>query len=64
MISLGSLGNRHLTKLLNNFLSAISVSARAELMVAAEKSGLELEPVLEVINASSGVNFASCNRFP
>jgi 3-hydroxyisobutyrate dehydrogenase len=33
-------------------------------MVAARKAGLDLAAVLDVINASSGVNYASLNRFP
>ena len=33
-------------------------------MVAARRSGLDLERLLEVLNASTGVNFATMNRFP
>ena len=33
-------------------------------MVAAKKAGLELHTFLDVLNASSGVNFATLNRFP
>jgi 3-hydroxyisobutyrate dehydrogenase-like beta-hydroxyacid dehydrogenase len=61
---MGPSGNGHVTKLLNNFLNAISLAATAEVMVAAKKAGLDLERVLEVFNASSGVNFATLNRFP
>ena len=32
--------------------------------MAAKKAGLDLARVLDVINASSGVNFASRSRFP
>jgi 3-hydroxyisobutyrate dehydrogenase-like beta-hydroxyacid dehydrogenase len=60
----GSSGAGHTTKLLNNFLNAVALSATAEVMVAAKKAGLDLETVLEVFNKSSGVNFATINRFP
>lgn len=60
----GASGSGHTAKLLNNFLNAISLSATAEVMVAGKKAGLDLEVLLTIINASSGVNFASLNRFP
>lgn len=61
---MGASGSGHSMKLLNNFLNAISLSATAEVMVAAKKAGLQLETVLDVLNSSSGVNFATLNRFP
>ncbi|MET4639249.1 NAD(P)-dependent oxidoreductase [Mycetocola sp. 2940] len=61
---MGAPGAGHSTKLLNNFLNAISLSATAEVMVAAKKANLDLATVLDVLNASSGVNFATLNRFP
>lgn len=60
----GGPGAGHTTKLLNNFLNAIALSATAEVMVAAKKAGLDLATVLDVFNKSSGVNFATLNRFP
>ncbi|MET1089455.1 MAG: NAD(P)-dependent oxidoreductase [Arthrobacter sp.] len=60
----GASGAGHSTKLLNNFLNAITLSATAEVMVAGKKAGLDLEVLLDVINNSSGVSFASLNRFP
>ncbi|MGD8167863.1 NAD(P)-dependent oxidoreductase [Herbiconiux sp. P16] len=60
----GETGAGHTTKLLNNFLNAIALSATAEVMVAAKKAGLDLETVLDVFNKSSGTNFATVNRFP
>lgn len=60
----GPVGAGHTVKLLNNFLNAVTLSATAEVMVAAKKADLDLETVLAVINASSGVSFASLNRFP
>jgi 3-hydroxyisobutyrate dehydrogenase len=61
---MGASGAGHVTKLLNNFLNAVSLAATAEVMVAARVAQLDLHQVLDVINASSGVNFASLNRFP
>jgi 3-hydroxyisobutyrate dehydrogenase len=61
---MGGSGAGHIAKLLNNFLNGISLAATAEVMVAAKRSGLDLETFLDVVNASSGVNFATLNRFP
>lgn len=61
---IGPSGTGHTTKLLNNFLNAVSLAATAEAMVAAKAAGLDLSTVLDVFNASSGVNFATLNRFP
>lgn len=61
---MGPAGAGHATKLLNNFLNAIALSATAEVMVAARKADLDLERLLDVLNSSSGVNFATRNRFP
>jgi 3-hydroxyisobutyrate dehydrogenase len=60
----GPSGAGHTVKLLNNFLNAIALSATAEVMVAGKKAGLDLDVLLAVLNASSGVNFATLNRFP
>jgi 3-hydroxyisobutyrate dehydrogenase-like beta-hydroxyacid dehydrogenase len=61
---MGDSGAGHTAKLLNNFLNGISLSATAEVMVAARKAGLDLAQFLDVVNHSSGVNFATLNRFP
>ncbi len=61
---MGASGSGHVTKLLNNFLNGISLAATAEVMVAARKANLDLAQVLDVFNHSSGVNFATLNRFP
>lgn len=60
----GSVGAGHTAKLLNNFLNAVALSATAEVMVAGRKAGLDLRVLLDVLNTSSGVNFATLNRFP
>ncbi|QHI99522.1 NAD-binding protein [Xylophilus rhododendri] len=63
-LRMGDSGAGHTTKLLNNFLNAIALSATAEVMVAGKKAGLDLAQLLEILNSSSGVNFATQNRFP
>jgi 3-hydroxyisobutyrate dehydrogenase len=64
VVLMGGSGAGHSTKLLNNFLNAVTLAATAEVMVAARKAGLDLAAVLDVINTSSGVNYATTNRFP
>jgi 3-hydroxyisobutyrate dehydrogenase len=64
VVHMGASGSGHTTKLLNNFLNAVTLAATAEVMVAARLAGLDLHRVLEVINSSSGVSFASQQRFP
>jgi 3-hydroxyisobutyrate dehydrogenase len=61
---MGASGAGHVTKILNNFLNGVTLAATAEVMVAGKKAGLDLAQLLEVINTSSGVSFASLNRFP
>ena len=61
---MGPSGSGHVAKLINNFLNGVSLAATAEAMVAARKAGLDLRQFLDVVNTSSGVNFASLNRFP
>jgi 3-hydroxyisobutyrate dehydrogenase-like beta-hydroxyacid dehydrogenase len=64
IVYMGSSGRGHTAKLLNNFLNGISLAATAEVMVAGTKAGLDPRLLLEVLNNSSGVNFATLNRFP
>ena len=64
VVHMGASGSGHTTKLLNNFLNAVTLAATAEVMVAARLAQLDLHRVLEVINSSSGVSFASQQRFP
>lgn len=63
-LRMGTSGAGHTTKTLNNFLNAVSLAATAEVMVAGKKAGLDLHQLLDVLNSSSGVNFATQNRFP
>jgi len=61
---MGESGSGHTTKLLNNFLNAVALSATSEVMVAGRRAGLDMDALLGVLNTSSGVNFATLNRFP
>jgi len=61
---MGATGTGHTTKVLNNFLNAVTLAATAEVMVAGRKAGLDLARLLEVLNTSTGVSFASLRRFP
>jgi 3-hydroxyisobutyrate dehydrogenase len=61
---MGASGSGHVTKVINNFLNGVTLAATAEAMVAGKKAGLDLAQLLDVINSSSGVSFASLNRFP
>jgi 3-hydroxyisobutyrate dehydrogenase len=58
---MGGGGAGHTTKLLNNFLNAVSLAATAEVMVAGKKAGLDLHQLRDVLNSSTGVNFATCS---
>jgi 3-hydroxyisobutyrate dehydrogenase len=61
---MGAPGAGHTTKLLNNFLNAVSLSSAAEAMIAARVAGLDLHKFLDVINHSTGQNHATLHRFP
>jgi 3-hydroxyisobutyrate dehydrogenase len=64
IIHLGASGNGHAAKAVNNFLNAMNLAATAEAMVAGVAAGLDAAQLLEVIQASSGRNFATEVRFP
>ncbi len=61
---LGAPGTGHAAKAVNNYLNGINLAAAAEAMVVGVKAGLDPELLLEVINSSSGRNWATENRFP
>jgi 3-hydroxyisobutyrate dehydrogenase-like beta-hydroxyacid dehydrogenase len=57
-------GSAQTMKLANNFLSAAAVVATSEAVVMGVKSGLDPNVMIEVINAGSGMNTASRDKFP
>ena len=57
-------GQGQAMKLLNNFLSATAMAATAEAAAFGVAQDLELEMILDVVNASSGRNTATSDKFP
>ena len=57
-------GLGQLMKLANNYLSATAIVATAEAVVLGVKGGLDPVTMLDVINASTGRNTASEDKFP
>jgi 3-hydroxyisobutyrate dehydrogenase-like beta-hydroxyacid dehydrogenase len=57
-------GLGQLMKLANNYLSATAIVATAEAIVLGVKGGLDPATMLDVINASTGRNTASEDKFP
>lgn len=51
-------------KLANNFLSATALAATSEAVAFGVAMGLDMERMLEVLNASSGRSAASLDKFP
>jgi len=57
-------GSGQTMKLANNFLSATAMVAPSEAVVMGVKSGLDPAVMIDVINAGSGLNTASRDKFP
>src|ERR1700759_5655009 len=57
-------GSGQSMKLANNFLSATAMVATSEAVVMGVKSGLDPNVMIDVINAGSGMNTASRDKFP
>jgi 3-hydroxyisobutyrate dehydrogenase-like beta-hydroxyacid dehydrogenase len=57
-------GSGQTMKLANNFLSATAMVATCEAVVMGVKAGLDPAVMIEVINAGSGMNTASRDKFP
>jgi 3-hydroxyisobutyrate dehydrogenase-like beta-hydroxyacid dehydrogenase len=57
-------GSAQTMKLANNFLSATAMVATSEAVVMGVKSGLDPTVMIDVINAGSGMNTASRDKFP
>ena len=57
-------GSAQTMKLANNLLSATAVVATSEAVVMGVKSGLDASVMIDVINAGSGMNTASRDKFP
>ena len=57
-------GSAQTMKLANNFLSATAMVATSEAVVMGVKAGLDPNVMIDVINAGSGMNTASRDKFP
>jgi 3-hydroxyisobutyrate dehydrogenase len=57
-------GQGQAMKLLNNFLSATALASTSEALAFGRAHGLELPMMLDVLNASSGRNSATVDKFP
>jgi len=57
-------GSAQTMKLANNFLSATAMVATSEAVVMGVKAGLDPTVMIDVINAGSGMNTASRDKFP
>ena len=51
-------------KLLNNFLSAVSMTATSEAIILGLKNNLDMKTMLQVLNVSPGKNSATLDKFP
>ncbi|GGE51574.1 2-hydroxy-3-oxopropionate reductase [Agaricicola taiwanensis] len=59
----GPLGSGHAAKVLNNYVSAAGLAAAAEALLIAERFGIEGEVLVDVLNASTGRNNSTENKF-
>lgn len=57
-------GQGQAMKLLNNFLSATAMAATSEALSFGERHGLDAATMIEVLNASTGRNTATSDKFP
>ena len=59
----GIIGTAHAMKALNNYVSAAGLMAAAEATIAAQKFGLDPQTVVNILNASTGMNNSTQNKF-
>lgn len=64
VMHVGDAGAGHAVKALNNLLSATHLLATCEAMSAAAAFGLDVQAVLDVVNASSGRSASTENKWP
>ena len=57
-------GQGQAMKVLNNFLSGTAMAATAEAVAFGVAQGLDMRMILDVVNASSGRNTATADKFP
>jgi 3-hydroxyisobutyrate dehydrogenase-like beta-hydroxyacid dehydrogenase len=59
-----SAGQGQAMKLLNNFLSATALASTSEALAFGEAHGLDMAVMVDVLNASTGRNSATVDKFP
>jgi 3-hydroxyisobutyrate dehydrogenase len=59
----GPLGAGHAVKALNNYVGAAGLLAASEAVVAGSRFGLKPETIVDIFNASSGMNNSTQNKF-
>lgn len=59
IVATGDVGSGHAMKALNNLLSAVGVLASCEVLQIGRRFGLDPRTMLDVLNSSSGRNFAT-----
>jgi 3-hydroxyisobutyrate dehydrogenase len=59
----GALGAGHAAKVLNNYVSAAGLAAASEAIHVAERFGIAPDTILSVLNASTGRNNSTENKF-
>jgi 3-hydroxyisobutyrate dehydrogenase-like beta-hydroxyacid dehydrogenase len=57
-------GQAQTMKLINNLMSVVALAATSEGMALGAKAGLDAQTMIDVLNASSGVNSATKDKFP
>jgi 3-hydroxyisobutyrate dehydrogenase len=60
----GPLGSGHAMKALNNYVSAAGLAAAAEAVLAGSRFGLDPATMVAILNASTGKNNSTENKFP
>lgn len=62
-IYVGTLGAGHAAKVLNNYVSAAGLAAAAEAVTVAQRFGIDARVIVDVLNASTGRNNSTENKF-
>jgi 3-hydroxyisobutyrate dehydrogenase-like beta-hydroxyacid dehydrogenase len=57
-------GQGQAVKILNNFLSATALAATSEAIAFGTGQGIDMKTILDIVNASSGRNSATDDKFP
>jgi 3-hydroxyisobutyrate dehydrogenase len=64
LFHMGGIGAGHVTKAVNNFLAGCAMAATSEALVLATKMGLDPKKVIDVLQVSTGRNYATEWKFP